>query len=222
MAQFICIKVHHPLENGMDITFDAPCSCSEVAGLMIFHSGGARSAFTFRDAHKNGLSELPSFTAGVRIKVNLDTVNGYAYLQNADTNTYLEEMFRNRLPATEDTSNPGCYYRMVGGEKEYINPPMKVNSEYRTTERLFGKPVYTRIRTITFGGNFTSSPISMPDASDIRYDIWYKDSDGFLKSYLEPGSPVTVTYNDHKIIISCNLGNETTGYVYAIFKYTKA
>lgn len=225
MAQFITIKGQYALENGMDIIFDAPCNCSDIAGLAIIY-GGKWSIFTFRDAHKNDLAELPTFAVGARIKVNLDTVNGYAYIQNADTNAYLEEMFKNRLPAIEDTSagSTGCYYRMVDGEKEYINPPMRVNNEYRTTERFLGKPVYTKIRTITFGGNFTSSSISMSDASDIRYDIWYKDNDGFLKSYLEPGSPVTVTYDDHKITISYDLGNETTGYryVYAIFKYTKA
>lgn len=225
-AQFIGIELSYPIKDGMDIIFDAPCNCSDVSGLAITYNG-TRTVFTFRDAHKNDLSNLTeAFIPGARVKVNLDTVNGYAYIQNADTNAYLEEMFKNRLPAIEDTSagNTGCYYRMVDGEKEYINSPMRVNNEYRTTERFLGKPVYTKIRTITFGGNFTSSSISMSDASDIRYDIWYKDNDGFLKSYLEPGSPVTVTYNDHKITISYDLDNETTGYryVYVIFKYTKA
>lgn len=223
-AQFIGIELGYPIKDGMDIIFDAPCNCSEVSGLAITYNG-TRTVFTFRDAHKNDLSDLSeAFTSGARVKVNLDIVNGYAYIQNADTNAYLEEMFKNRLPAMEDTTagNTGCYYRMVDGEKEYINPPMRVNNEYRTTERFLGKPVYTRIHTITFGGNFTSSPFSMPDASNIRCDIWYKGSDGFLKSHLEPGSPVTVTYDDHKVITSYDLGSETMGYVYMILKYTKA
>lgn len=37
---------------------------------------------------------------------------------------------------------PGCCYRMVGGEQEWINPPMMLETEYRTTERFNGKPVY--------------------------------------------------------------------------------
>lgn len=44
---------------------------------------------------------------------------------------------------TEDKDNPGCYFRMVGDEKEWINPPMLTGVEYRTTERHYGKPVYT-------------------------------------------------------------------------------
>lgn len=48
-------------------------------------------------------------------------------------------------PATEDATYPGCYYRMVNGEKEWINPPLVAGVEYRTTERYTGKPVYTKL-----------------------------------------------------------------------------
>lgn len=36
----------------------------------------------------------------------------------------------------------GCFYRMVGGVKEWLNPPMEDDVKYRTTERYNGKPVY--------------------------------------------------------------------------------
>ena len=48
-------------------------------------------------------------------------------------------------PAVEDATNPGCYYRMVDGEKEWINPPMVLNAEYRTTERWRDSAVYTKL-----------------------------------------------------------------------------
>lgn len=47
-------------------------------------------------------------------------------------------------PAIESVSHPGCYYRMVDGEREWINPPMVLGEEYRTTERYNGKPVYIK------------------------------------------------------------------------------
>lgn len=46
--------------------------------------------------------------------------------------------------AIESTEYPGCYYRTVDGETEWINPPMLKNVEYRTTERYNGLPVYTK------------------------------------------------------------------------------
>lgn len=42
----------------------------------------------------------------------------------------------------ESTEHPGCFYRMIDGEKEWINPPMVANNHYRTMERCDGKPVY--------------------------------------------------------------------------------
>lgn len=48
-------------------------------------------------------------------------------------------------PATEDQTYPGCYYRMVGDETEWLNPPMVIGVEYRTTERWQGKPIYTKL-----------------------------------------------------------------------------
>ena len=44
---------------------------------------------------------------------------------------------------TEDTTYPGCFYRVVGSEKEWLNPPMRVGVEYRTAERWAMAPVYT-------------------------------------------------------------------------------
>lgn len=48
-------------------------------------------------------------------------------------------------PAFESPDFPGCYIRTVGGETEWLNPPMVPGVEYRTTERWRGKPVYTKL-----------------------------------------------------------------------------
>lgn len=47
--------------------------------------------------------------------------------------------------AVESSDHPGCYYRMVAGEMEWINPPVLFQKEYRTTERFMGRPVYTKL-----------------------------------------------------------------------------
>ena len=52
---------------------------------------------------------------------------------------------RLRAVAGESSEQPGCYYRMVNGVKEWINPPMLIGVEYRTTERWKGKPVFTKV-----------------------------------------------------------------------------
>ena len=50
---------------------------------------------------------------------------------------------------------------------EWINPPMKLGVEYRTTERYLGKPVYTQVfqafESLAKGGNEYNAPISNVD-----------------------------------------------------------
>lgn len=55
------------------------------------------------------------------------------------------ESFDKETVTIEDKKNPGCFYRMIDGEKEWVNPPMITNVEYRTSERNVGRPVYTKI-----------------------------------------------------------------------------
>ena len=94
MAQ-IRIDLAEPLLDGMDVKFAAPCNCSAVTGLVIFYPTEDESTafknFTFRDSHGNDLTGLGDlFSEGSYVKVIVDVNNEYAYLQNADTNGYIE------------------------------------------------------------------------------------------------------------------------------------
>lgn len=43
--------------------------------------------------------------------------------------------------AVESAECPGCYYRIVDGRQEWLNPPMQDQVLYLTTERMCGEPV---------------------------------------------------------------------------------
>lgn len=49
----------------------------------------------------------------------------------------------------ESVDYPGCFYRIVNGYTEWLNPPMMLGVEYRTTERSNGLSVY--IKKISLG-----------------------------------------------------------------------
>lgn len=96
MAQ-IKIELLAPPVDGMDIKFKAPCNCTAVTGILVSYPDGEQ-AFTFRDSHCNNLAGIGNlFSSGAYVKAILDTNNGYAYLQNADTNGYLENMMGGEL-----------------------------------------------------------------------------------------------------------------------------
>ena len=88
MAQ-IKVELSGPPFDGMDIKFKAPCDCTEVTGLLVSYPEGSQG-FTFRDSHGNNLAGIGNlFSRGAYVKVLVDTVRGYAYIQNADNNGYL-------------------------------------------------------------------------------------------------------------------------------------
>lgn len=94
----IRVDLDHMLHDGADVIFNAPCDCTDVTGLIIYYpqldGTTTASIFTFRDAHNNDIGNLTElFLSGARVKVNIDMATGSAYIQNADTNAYLERRF---------------------------------------------------------------------------------------------------------------------------------
>ena len=70
-------------------------------------------------------------------------------------------------PAVESDDYPGCYYRIVDGWTEWINPPMNGDVEYMTTERFQGKPVYTKQIVMNFSGDITTQTTYLYGASNV-------------------------------------------------------
>lgn len=86
----IKITAQNEIYDGMPITFRAPCDSAVVEGLKVC-SANVTQTFTLRDAHGTALTRLKNlFSAGAYVTAILDTTNGHAYIQNGDTNTYLE------------------------------------------------------------------------------------------------------------------------------------
>ena len=84
--------------NGQALTFKAPADCSQITGLIIYYPDGSAVVskdFKFVDAHgvDVGSGTVSLFAANALVKVILDTDAAKAYVQNADTNAYLEKRF---------------------------------------------------------------------------------------------------------------------------------
>ncbi len=83
------------LTDGQSVTFIAPCNCNEITGLKVYYFVGTErtsKSFTIRDTMGNDLTGIGNlFKAGAYVHTILDTTNGYAYLQNAATNGYLNQ-----------------------------------------------------------------------------------------------------------------------------------
>lgn len=104
----IKITVEGSLMDGHRITFKAPCHCSQAEKLEVLYiedNTQKSKVFTMRDSQCKDLTGMDNlFAEGAYVDIVLDTTNSVAYLQNANTNAYLEkklEIIRGTLTTGE-------------------------------------------------------------------------------------------------------------------------
>lgn len=87
------VNLNTPITDGTEVVFRSPVDCSQVTGLIVYSPGGSQE-FAFADAHGNNVGDIDHlFAENVVVKVILDTVHSMAFVQNADTNAYIERTF---------------------------------------------------------------------------------------------------------------------------------
>lgn len=107
----IRVDLNYPIRDGAEVVFRSPVDCSQVTGLKVKYSGDAGNTlskeFVFADAHGNNVGDIDNlFGKNAVVKVILDVTKGMAFVQNADTNAYLEsrlmrDISTGKLTATE-------------------------------------------------------------------------------------------------------------------------
>lgn len=100
----IRIDVGYTIHDGSEIKFRSPVDCSAITGMVVYYPGADGSTvskvFTLADAHGNNVGDIDHlFAEDVVVKVILDVTKGMAFVQNADTNAYLEQRFAAITPA---------------------------------------------------------------------------------------------------------------------------
>lgn len=94
----IRVNVKHKIEDGSKIAFRSPVDCSAITGLIVYYPAedgtDASREFVLADAHGHDVGNIDHlFAENVIVKVILDVTAGMAYVQNADTNAYIEKTF---------------------------------------------------------------------------------------------------------------------------------
>lgn len=128
-------KYAHIVGNGSSDTERANIHTLDWNGVGWFQ-GGLQVGGTAQDGE--GVGYVPAIqTAKVGQVIAVKTV---------DENGKPTEWEAISIPvAKEDTTNSGCYYYETTNGVEWINPPMLLDIEYRTTEKWQGKAVYRKM-----------------------------------------------------------------------------
>ena len=93
----IRVDLNTPINDGTEVVFRSPVDCSQVTGLIVYYDGGSQE-FMFADAHGYNVGNIDHlFAENVVVKVILDVTTSMAFVQNADTNAYLEWRFKDTI-----------------------------------------------------------------------------------------------------------------------------
>ena len=93
----IRVDLDTPIYDGREVVFRSPVDCSQITGLILYYPDNGNTSskeFAFADAHGNNVGDIDHlFAENVVVKVILDLETNMAFVQNADTNAYLEGRF---------------------------------------------------------------------------------------------------------------------------------
>ena len=112
------IDLQAPIIEGQTLTFKSPVDCSQVTGLIVYYPEDdvtVSKVFQFADAHGNDIGDLDLFASDSLVKVILHVPELLAFVQNADTNAYLEQKFVDVTLYATDPNNDGNIVLQYGG-----------------------------------------------------------------------------------------------------------
>lgn len=117
----IRVDLTTPITDGTEVVFRSPVDCSQVTGLKVYSKNdGSSKEFAFADAHGNNVGDIDHlFAENVVVKVILDVTTGMAFVQNADTNAYIERTFIKTVNGVAPDEN-GNVEVQGGGASVYV------------------------------------------------------------------------------------------------------
>lgn len=105
----IRVDLNTPIFDGAEVVFRSPVDCSQITGLILYYPDNGNTVskeFAFADAHGNNVGDIDHlFAENVVVKVILDVTTSMAFVQNADTNAYLESRFDGVTPDDSKVSS---------------------------------------------------------------------------------------------------------------------
>lgn len=128
----IRVDINTPLQDGTEVVFRSPVDCSQVTGLIVYYDfNTASKEFAFADAHGNNVGDIDHlFAENVVVKVILDVTHAMAYVQNADTNAYIERTFVKTVNGTPPDENGNVEVSGSGSGKDGITPHIGENGNW--------------------------------------------------------------------------------------------
>ena len=208
----IRVDLDYTIKDGCSVVFRSPCDCTEITGLIVYYiteaGEQASKEFSLADAHGENVGDIPHlFAENVVVKVILDVSNGMAYVQNADTNAYLEGRFNELLLKEELTAalNEALEQAKESGELdvsfsnflslvklwENASPTSEFASQSIAVDPRAYRFLYIRFRTSADDAYYVDKIVRVASGEYDRVICSHSPSGGFFTGYRHINSCTT-------------------------------
>ena len=188
----IRVDLNETIKDGSEIVFRSPVDCSAITGLIVYYVAedgtAASKEFVLADAHGHNVGDIDHlFAENVVVKVILDVTHGMAYVQNADTNAYIERTFIKTVNGVEPDEN-GNVSVHTGG-KDGFSPIAKVTETQDGVEISVTDEKGTTTATVKHGKPFVYDDLTEEQKADMKpargKDYWTEDDVAQMEAYLD-------------------------------------
>ena len=149
----IIVDLNYPIQDGTEVKFRSPVDCSQVTGLIVNYNGGSQE-FMFADANGNNVGDIDHlFAEDVVVKVILDVTTSMAFVQNADTNAYIERTFVKSVNGATPDENGNVNVAGGGSADAVLYTPQTLTEEQQAQARanIGATPTFHETITVYLG-----------------------------------------------------------------------
>ena len=215
----IKVNLNNEPKDGTEVVFRSPVDCSQVTGLIVYYITDdleeSCKEFIFADAHGNNVGIIDHlFAEDAVVSVILDVGNGMAFVQNSDTNSYLEYRFglladsivneaTGKVITLNDSSNRELQgLRIFGHDRMDDNGEVHIVGEKGSvTVKVMGKNLITldgfEYMTKQEDGSYKSN---VPISADYLVPLFLPEGiycvSGYIKSPVDKNYRFKIKYTD--------------------------
>lgn len=181
----IRVNYNRAIYDGAELVFRSPVDCSQVTGLIVYYpvdNTEVSKEFAFADAHGNNVGDIDHlFAENVVVKVILDVTSSMAFVQNADTNAYIERTFVKTINGMTPDENGNV---VVSGSGDGPSSPGDSGATFTPSVSADGVISWTNDKGLDNPSpvNIKGSPGYTPKKGT---DYWTAADIAEIKSYVE-------------------------------------
>ena len=200
----IRVDLDYTIRDGLELKFRSPVDCSQITGLIVYYPGANETVlskvFALADAHGSNVGDIDHlFAEDVVVKVILDVTKSMAFVQNADTNAYLEEQLASKAPI-KHTHTAAEFNAAPASHVSDKNNPHGVTAAQVGARPSTWTPTASEVGAAPAGYGLGEIPHVASDVNTELSTGYFRTTSATANTSLNHGAAHVRKYNDSEVV----------------------